>query len=83
MVTPHAPKVPVFWGHGTTDPLVMYNLGIESINVLTKTIGFTQTSDSTTGLDFRSYEGMGHSSCPKELDDLSAWIKRVIPKGPE
>jgi len=83
MASPRASQIPVFWGHGTADPLVMYNLGTESVEFLTKTIGFVQTSGSTTGLDFRSYEGMAHSSCPKELNDLSEWIKRVIPKGSE
>lgn len=83
MTTPHALKIPVFWGHGTSDPLVTYKIGTDSVEFLTKTVGLAQTSGSTTGLEFRSYEGMAHSSCPKELEDLSAWIKRVIPKGTE
>jgi predicted esterase len=83
MITPHATQTPVFWGHGTSDPLVRYNLGTESREFLTGTIGFKLTTNSTTGLEFRSYEGMAHSSCQTELDDLSAWLKRVIPKGSE
>ncbi|KAJ6501504.1 lysophospholipase I [Mycena vitilis] len=27
MVSPHAPSIPIFWGHGTADPLVTHDLG--------------------------------------------------------
>lgn len=83
MVSAHASEIPLFWGHGTSDPLVVYKFGTDSVELLTKKIGFTQSAGKATGLDFKSYEGMGHSSCQEELDDLSAWIKRVIPKVPE
>jgi len=83
MAAPHASQIPLFWGHGIADPLVLYDLGTESVKFLTKQIGFTPTSGSTTGLDFRSYKDLGHSTCRTELDDLSEWIKRIVPKGPE
>jgi len=83
MSAPHAPQTPLFWGHGKSDPLVLYKFGTESVEFLTSKIGFTPTTGSTTGLDFRTYEGMGHSSCQTELDDLKAWIKRVVPKDSE
>lgn len=83
MASPHASQIPVFWGHGTSDPLVLYKFGMASVDFLTNTIGFTRTTGSTTGLDFRAYEGMAHSSCPEELSDLKEWIKRIVPKDSE
>jgi len=84
MASQHAPQTPLFWGHGTSDPLVLHTLATDSVEFLTSKIGFRKsTPGSTTGLDFRSYQGMAHSSCPTELDDLSVWIKRVVPKDSE
>lgn len=83
MCAPHASQIPLFWGHGTSDPLVLYKFGTNSVETLTSKVGFTRTTGLATGLDFRSYEGMAHTSCQVELNDLSAWIKRVVPKGPE
>lgn len=79
MATPHAAQIPLFWGHGTSDPLVLHKFGAESVEFLTSKIGFIKTKDSTKGLDFRSYPGMVHSSCQEELTDMAAWIKRVVP----
>lgn len=80
MATPHAKNTPLFWGHGTGDPLVLYKFGTDSRDFLTKVLGFAPSKDTGTGLEFRSYEGMQHSSCKAELDDLCAWIKKVIPQ---
>jgi predicted esterase len=83
MSSEHATQTPLFWGHGTDDPLIKYKFGTASVEYLTKTLGFKPVTDSTIGVDFRSYKGMGHSTCQTELDDLRAWIKRVVPKDSE
>jgi len=83
MTTPHTTQTPVFWGHGTSDPLVLYRFGTESREFLTSKIGFKLTTGLTAGLDFRSYQGMAHSTCQTELDDLRAWLKRIIPQDSE
>jgi lysophospholipase-1 len=83
MASAHAPTTPVFWGHGTLDPLVKYDFGQRSATFLTSQLGMSTTSlsqDVSKGLVFNSYQGIGHSTNQQELDDLQAWIKRVIPE---
>ncbi|KAI5119594.1 hypothetical protein M0805_005764 [Coniferiporia weirii] len=80
MVSDHAKSLPIFWGHGTHDPLVRYELAIASSQFLKKEVGIkVAEGEETVGLSFHPYEGEVHSTCPKELSDLQAWLKRVIP----
>ncbi|KZP03945.1 Phospholipase/carboxylesterase [Athelia psychrophila] len=79
MAVSHAAQTPLFWGHGTSDPLVKFKLGTDSVEFLKSQLGFKQSDNSAAGLDFHSYAGMAHSSCQEELNDLSAWLKRVAP----
>jgi len=80
LTAPHASQIPLFWGHGTSDPLVLHKFGTESVDNLISKVGFSRSTGVATGLDFRTYEGMAHTTCPTELKDLSDWIKRVVPK---
>jgi lysophospholipase-2 len=56
--------------------------GQRSIELLTKTLGFPTVPAGQTfarpGLRFESYAGMGHSSCPEELEDLRAWLTEAL-----
>ena len=77
----YAKSIPIFWGHGKSDPLVKYDLGLRSVDHMTKSCGVPAAkANGASGIRFMSYEGMGHSSCPQELDDLKSWLKAVIPK---
>ena len=70
-----APKVkdmPVFLGHGTSDPLIPLALAQSTANLL-KQKGFSQ-------LDFRTYPGVQHSISTEELQDLRAFILKVLPE---
>ena len=81
MFSDHARKIPIFWGHGTHDPLVTFEMATTSTNFLTQKAGIkTATPEDPTGLEFHAYEGLVHSADPEELKDLSNWLKRVIPK---
>lgn len=79
MAVPHAAQIPLFWGHGTSDPLVKFKFGTDSVEFLKSQLGFKQSDDSAAGLEFHAYAGMAHSSCPEEQNDLSTWLKRVVP----
>ncbi|KAI0268305.1 Phospholipase/Carboxylesterase-domain-containing protein [Gloeopeniophorella convolvens] len=82
----HASSIPVFWGHGISDPLVTYPLGVASVEFLKSELGLPTASVDTAdaeppnGIAFHSYRGLGHSSAPEELADLMHWLKKVIPK---
>jgi lysophospholipase I len=85
MSTDHAKSLPIFWGHGTNDPLVKYQFGLESAKFLTKELGVPSTNLDAPdavglkGLAFNSYDGVGHSTNTKELEDLNNWLKKVAP----
>ncbi|KAL0580519.1 hypothetical protein V5O48_001506 [Marasmius crinis-equi] len=79
-VSSHAKSTPVFWGHGTADPLVRLEFANESIEAL-KSFGFNITSgvEGAKGVSFNTYPGVAHSTNLQELDDLKSWISKVLP----
>jgi len=62
--------VPMFMGHGEEDPLVKYEWGLMSANLM-KEWGFR--------VEFHSYVGLEHSADPKEIDDLEQYIASRLP----
>ncbi|KAK4685898.1 phospholipase/carboxylesterase, partial [Tremellales sp. Uapishka_1] len=82
MTQSDAKDIPVFWGHGKDDPVVQYRYGVQSVELLTKKLGFPLVDAGKTfqrpGLRFESYPNMGHSSCPKEIEDFKSWLGEVF-----
>ncbi|WWC91067.1 uncharacterized protein L201_006008 [Kwoniella dendrophila CBS 6074] len=78
----NANKIPIFWGHGTADQVVNYEYGQQSIELLTKKLGFPLLPSGTNfkrpGLRFESYEGLPHSSSPEEIEDLKNWLTEAL-----
>jgi len=72
MFSAEATSTPIFWGHGTSDNVVPYRFGAGSVQLLKDSLGFKD-------IEFKSYQGVGHSSDTQEIVDLGAWLKRVIP----
>lgn len=64
-----AKATPVFLGHGSSDPLVPIELGEMTKGIL---------EEKGVDVDFRKYP-MAHSACPEELQDMSAFLDRVLP----
>ncbi|KAG1752476.1 Phospholipase/carboxylesterase/thioesterase [Suillus paluster] len=83
-IAPHAKSVPVFWGHGTSDAVVYYRLAELSVEFLVGQLGITKHSAhdkvGAPGINFESYEWMGHASCKKEMEDLATFLESVIPR---
>ncbi|KAF5387949.1 hypothetical protein D9615_000666 [Tricholomella constricta] len=84
MASPHASSMPVFWGHGSVDPLVKFQFCKDSAEFLTKQLGIplATTPGECKGLSYNIYDGMGHTTNQKELDDLKAWIQKALPGKP-
>ncbi|KAA1466740.1 Phospholipase/carboxylesterase [Dentipellis sp. KUC8613] len=84
MASRHATSIPIFWGHGTHDPLVKFEFALDSIEFLKNRVGIPATTLSAPdaaglkGICFNTYS-TGHSTTEKELDDLKGWLKKVIP----
>ena len=86
MVTDHAKKLPVFWGHGTADPIVHFDRATMSLEFLKTNLGLKQVEPSAVlegGVEFHAYEGLPHSADQEELDDLQTFLKKVIPPSSE
>jgi len=65
-------KFPVFWGHGTADPVVPYAWGKRSVEFLKDTLGMRAVT-------FKSYPRMEHSANEEELAHLGDFISQVLP----
>ena len=61
-------SIPIFWGHGTLDPVVPLSLAQESISTLKKS-GYT--------VNYKTYP-MEHSIHPQEILDIQNWIPRNL-----
>jgi len=83
MLSDHARSTPIFWGHGSVDPLVSYEMCEKSVAFLSKECRVKElgeTDKAVVGLRCKIYQGMEHSSCPEEMDDLRSWLKSIIPR---
>ncbi|KAI0784856.1 Phospholipase/carboxylesterase [Abortiporus biennis] len=84
MASDHVRSLPIFWGHGQSDPLVKYQWATDSVEFLTnelkvKRIGLPEPDTKTAGLAFHSYPGLQHSAGDQELEDLQSWLRKVVP----
>ncbi|KAF8981585.1 hypothetical protein BGZ46_002567 [Entomortierella lignicola] len=70
LATPHSRKSPIFWGHGTFDPIIKIDLGEDSTELL-RAMKYK--------VDFHSYPKMGHSVCPDEIKDLGEFFLKTLP----
>ena len=80
MMSDHARKLPIFWGHGKQDPLVRYEWAEQSVVFMKSTLGIHDaTADDIAGIEFHGYNGLVHSADDREIDDLQAWLCKVLP----
>ena len=61
-------QTPVFLAHGTQDPLVDVRRGTEARQLL-EAGGYP--------VEWHAYP-MPHSVCPQEIDDIGAWLRKVL-----
>ncbi len=66
--TPANKPTPIFMAHGTYDPVVPLMMGAGSMTVLTG-LGYA--------VEWRQYP-MPHSVCPEEIQDIGAWLRKVL-----
>lgn len=57
-------RVPLFWGHGSADPVVVLQRGLDS-RLLLEELGYA--------IDWHTYP-MGHAVCAAEIADLRGWL---------
>lgn len=65
-------KTPLFYGHGTADPLIPPMVAQLSADHLEKNLKFED-------LRFNMYPGMQHSTCYQEMEDMKRFLSTVLP----
>ena len=66
--SPANKATPIFMAHGIYDPVVPMVMGAGSMTLLTG-LGYT--------VEWRQYP-MPHSVCPQEIEDIGAWLRKVL-----
>ncbi len=59
---------PIFWGHGSADPVVILQRGVDSRDLL-QSMGYA--------LEWHTYP-MAHAVCPEEIGDLRHWLAQRL-----
>jgi len=72
MTSDRGRQLPIFWGHGREDETVKYAWGEQSVAILKEKLKMKD-------VEFKTYEGMGHSADLAEMKDLQDWFEKVIP----
>ncbi|VVC36080.1 Phospholipase/carboxylesterase/thioesterase, Alpha/Beta hydrolase fold [Cinara cedri] len=62
-------KIPIFQCHGMEDPVIPYNLGTRTSEIL---------KEFTTKSQFTGYEGLLHRVNQKELEDIKSFIHKTL-----
>jgi phospholipase/carboxylesterase len=62
-------KIPIFWGHGSADPVVSIELGRFTAKIIEKE-GFK--------VDFREYPMLPHSVSMPEIKEIGAFINQIL-----
>ncbi|KAK7685975.1 hypothetical protein QCA50_010785 [Cerrena zonata] len=90
-ISSHVQEYSIFWGHGTGDKVVTYELGVLSADYLKTELGikpaglhFADPSSSSSnakpiGIDFHSYEDLGHTVTDEEVEDIRKFLKSILP----
>ena len=77
MISDHAKKVPIFWGHGTADPIVPFDRATMSVEFMETQLGISKVTPEKIidgGVEFHPYVGLQHSADPEEIKDLQMFI---------
>ncbi|KAI4329307.1 hypothetical protein L6164_021589 [Bauhinia variegata] len=61
-----AASLPILMSHGTSDEVVLYKYGEKSAQSL-NSAGFRY-------ITFKSFDGLGHYTVPREMDEVSNWL---------
>ncbi|KAH7105532.1 Phospholipase/carboxylesterase [Auriculariales sp. MPI-PUGE-AT-0066] len=79
LANPHAAALPVWWAHGTRDPLIPYDSVDKSMSIARARLGMSNAQPgSTAGIEFHSYN-IAHSADQAEIISLGQWVARVVP----
>ncbi|GAA6009623.1 hypothetical protein JCM10207_004129 [Rhodosporidiobolus poonsookiae] len=73
LVKPASAQTPIFWGHGTSDPIIRLERAERGRSYLRDELGRQEGEDKD--FLFRTYEGLEHSLGREEMKDVERWLK--------
>ncbi|CAO1636357.1 unnamed protein product [Sympodiomycopsis kandeliae] len=84
LLQPHSASIPVFHGHGSSDPIVQFEYGQRTVEFIKKDLGagdFKPGSNGqpSKGVQFEVYRGMQHSACPEEIEHVGRFLETIVP----
>ncbi|KAL1706756.1 Phospholipase/carboxylesterase/thioesterase [Schizophyllum commune] len=80
LAAPYVKELPIFAAHGNADDLVHIDRCYSSLNFLNTELGIGKApGPGLPGVDLHVYEGLGHTTIPKEFEDLKGWLEKVVP----
>ncbi len=62
-------RTPIFWGHGTSDPAIPYDVA---------EAGWKQLEAAGANVETHTYRGMPHTISEEELRDAATWLDKVL-----
>lgn len=71
VVAPANERLPLFVAHGEDDPIVPKAEGQRIVQCMARVA-------PSSRVEFQSYAGMAHASCPEEVRDVRAFVERVM-----
>lgn len=74
LATSGAPKVPIWFCHGTDDRVVKYSLGLD---------GYHKCLSMKLDAHFKAYDGLGHEYGSQEMVDVQTFLENRIPSNPK
>jgi lysophospholipase-1 len=78
MAAEHVKTLPIFWGIGSAD--IRYKIIRESADFVLSEMGVpTASGETSAGVELHTYNGLTHSTSAQEMQDLGAWLRRVVP----
>ncbi|KAG6891704.1 hypothetical protein C0992_010107 [Termitomyces sp. T32_za158] len=81
LASSYASSIPVFYGHGSADPLVKLEKCEASAEFLATELKIPRSNNRrvASGLSHVVYQGLTHTTNQEELDDLKEWIISALP----
>lgn len=72
VLTEELKDTPIFHGHGTSDPMVVYPMASKTQKSL--------QAKGVSNYELKSYRGMQHSLCPEEIQDVAHFLLTCLPE---
>ncbi|VDB95489.1 unnamed protein product [Peniophora sp. CBMAI 1063] len=80
-LSPRAKELPIFWAHGGIDQMIKVETARDGHKFAMKELGLKKAKElGGPGVEFRVYEGMQHSTCPDEVEAVTQFLRKVVPK---